>query len=348
MFPAQTTDTARRLNVMDESILSAIGNTPLVRLMRVFKDEPFRLYAKLESLNPGGSTKDRPAKSIILQALASGEIGPDTVVVESSSGNMGIGLAQVCSYLGLRLICVVDPKITAQNTRLLQAYGAEIDYVSEPDPRTGEYLQARIDRVRELRETLEDSFWPNQYANTGNARAHHQTMHEIAAALDGKVDYLFCATSTCGTLRGCAEYIRDHQMTTKIFAVDAVGSVIFGGQNQKRLIPGHGAAVRPELYQSNLIDRCIHINDLDCVVGCRRLARREAILAGGSSGAVLMAVERVKGELPAGATCVAIFPDRGERYLDTIYSDSWVTEHFPEVSIIRGEMESRECATVIS
>ncbi len=333
---------------MDEGILSAVGNTPLVRLTKVFKDKPFRLYAKLESLNPGGSTKDRPAKSIIMQARASGEIGPGTVVVESSSGNMGIGLAQVCSYLGLRFICVVDPKITTQNTRLLRAYGAEIDCVTEPDPQTGEYLQARINRVRELRATLEDSFWPNQYANTGNARAHHQTMREIAEALGGKVDYLFCATSTCGTLRGCAEYKRDHQLSTKIIAVDAIGSVIFGGESQKRLIPGHGAAVRPALFQSNLIDRSVHISDLDCVVGCRRLAQREAILAGGSSGAVLMAVERLKDELPADATCVAIFPDRGERYLDTIYSDTWVAQHFPEVSVTRGEVGRRECAMATS
>lgn len=333
---------------MNEGILSAVGNTPLVRLTKVFKDDPFRLYAKLESLNPGGSTKDRPAKSIIMQALASGEIRPDTVVVESSSGNMGIGLAQVCSYLGLRFICVVDPKITTQNTRLLRAYGAEIDCVTEPDPLTGEYLQARINRVRELRDTLEDSFWPNQYANTGNAWAHRQTMREIAEALDGQVDYLFCATSTCGTLRGCAEYKRDQQLQTKIVAVDAVGSVIFGGQSQKRLIPGHGAAVRPELYQSNLIDRCVHISDLDCVVGCRRLAQREAILAGGSSGAVLMAVERMKDELPAGATCVAILPDRGERYLDTIYSDAWVTEHFPDAAIAGVEVGRRECAMATS
>lgn len=333
---------------MMESILSAIGNTPLVRLTKIFKDAPFELYAKLESLNPGGSMKDRPAVSIIKRAMDAGEIRPGTVVIESSSGNMGIGLAQVCAYLGLRFICVVDPKITPQNIRLLKAYGAEIDFVTEPDPVTGEYLKARIERVQTLRHSIENNFWTNQYGNTDNSSSHHQTMNEIVRDLDGKVDYLFCATSTCGTLRGCAEYIRQHNLATRIFAVDAVGSVIFAGQNQKRLIPGHGASVRPELYQDDLIDSCIHITDVDCVIGCRRLIHYEAILAGGSSGAVLMAVGQVKDKLPPGSTCVAIFPDRGERYLDTIYSDSWVTSHFGDISSLFGKREMPECMMATS
>jgi cysteine synthase A len=111
-----------------------------------------------------------------------------------------------------------------------------------------------------------------------------------------------------------------------------VGSVIFGGVNTKRLIPGHGAAIRPQLFQPNLAERCIHITDLECVIGCHRLIRNEAILAGGSSGAVLMAIEQVQHEIPAGAMCVAIFPDRGERYLDTIYSESWVKKNFGDIT----------------
>lgn len=319
--------------MIDEGILSTVGNTPLVRLTRVFKDSQFEFYAKLEGLNPGGSAKDRPAVNILEEAMETGAVRPGTVIVESSSGNLGIGLAQACRYFGLRFICVVDPKTTQQNIRILKAYGAEIDFVSEPDPATGEFLDARINRVRTLTRTLEDSFWPNQYANLSNAGAHYKTtMREIAATLYGEVDYLFCATSTCGTIRGCAEYALDHDLRTKIFAVDAVGSVIFGGKSGKRLLPGHGAGRRPELYQPNLADECIHVTDLDCVVGCRRLVHSEAILAGGSSGGVLMAVDKVKHRISRGATCVAIFHDRGERYLDTIYSDDWVAEHFGDVS----------------
>jgi cysteine synthase A len=285
----------------------------------------------LEALNPGGSTKDRPAFSIIENALLTGAILPGTTVIESSSGNMGIGLAQVCSRFGLRLICVVDPKTTRQNLSLLKAYGAEVDLVTEPDPATGDYLQARMNRVQKLLADIKNSFWPNQYANEYNPIAHHRTMQEIMTALDGKIDYLFCAVSTCGTLRGCAEYVKSHNLRTKIIGVDAVGSVIFSGPRAKRLIPGHGAAVKPRLFREDLADHCIHVTDLDCVVGCRRLAREEAILAGGSSGAILMAIERIKHEIFKGAACAAIFPDRGERYLDTIYSDGWVREHFGDV-----------------
>src|SRR5262249_1683757 len=186
----------------------------------------------------------------IKEGMEAGEIEPRTVIIESTSGNLGIGLAQACRYLGLRFICVVDPKTTTQNIRILKAYGAEIDLVSEPDSVTGEFLQARIDRVQFLLQTIENSFWTNQYANLSNAHAHYQTtMQEIATELDGRIDYLFVATSTCGTLRGCADYVRDHHLGTKIFAVDAHGSVIFGGRPAKRLIPGHGAARRPELFQ---------------------------------------------------------------------------------------------------
>ena len=317
---------------MNEGILSAIGNTPLIRLGNIFPEHSIRLFAKLEGLNPGGSIKDRPAINIIKHGIRTGHINPETTIIESSSGNMGIGLAQICSYLGLRFICVVDMKTTKQNIRLLETYGAEVDVIDVPDLITREYLPARIQRVRELQTIIKNSFCPNQYANRGNSEAHHQTMHEIVMALNGEVDYLFCATSTCGTMRGCAEYIRQHNLRTKLYAVDAIGSVIFGSRKAKRLIPGHGAAVIPELFDADLVDRVVHVSDLDCVVGCRRLVGTEAILAGGSSGAVLMAVEQILEQLPDGATCAMIFPDRGERYLDTIYSDDWVSQHFGDVS----------------
>jgi cysteine synthase A len=319
-----------------ESILTAIGGTPLIRLNRLFGPLHFRLYAKLEFMNPGGSSKDRPALAIMKAGMESGAITPETVVVESSSGNMAISLAKICSYLGLRFICVIDPKTTEQNIRIMKAYGAEIDRVTEPDPDTGEYLPARIRRVRTLLESVGNAFWPNQYANVNNPLAHAQTtMREIASRLDHELDYLFCGVSTGGTIRGCAEYVKEHGMNTKIVAVDAEGSVLFGGPRKKRLLPGLGAAVVPALFRHDLIDRFIHVSDLDCVIGCRTLVREEAILAGASSGGVIMAVRSFLEHIPAGASCVVILPDRGERYLDTVYSDDWVREHFGDVDPLR-------------
>jgi len=318
--------------VANEGVLSAVGNTPLVELKRFIAGARFRLYAKLEGLNPGGSMKDRPAMRMIEQGLRSGFINSGAVIIESSSGNMGIGLAQVCSYYGLQFICVVDPKTTQQNIRLLQVYGAEIDLIAEPDPETGEFLKARIDRVKSLLESIKNSFWPNQYANENNSDAHHQTMDEIVSAMGRKVDYLFCTVSTCGTLRGCSEYVRKHKLNTKVIAVDAKGSVIFNSEKTKRLIPGHGAAVRPQLFRDDIASECIYVTDLDSVIGCRRLVRREAILAGGSSGAALMGVHHYQDRIQSGSNCAVILPDRGERYLDTIYSDLWVKENFGDIS----------------
>lgn len=333
-----------------DGILSTIGNTPLVLLRQLLPSARFRLFAKLEALNPGGSIKDRPALLILQEAFRSQKVGPGTVVVESSSGNMGIGLAQACRYHGLRFICVVDSRTSEQNLRVLRAYGAEIDIVTEPDPVSGELLQARLNRVQSLLRELKDAFWPNQYANRNNPGAHyHTTMHEVATALAGKVDILFVATSTCGTIRGCAEYIRDHGLSTRVVAVDALGSLIFSSQRAKRMIPGLGAGLQPPLYEPSLIDQFLLMTDLDCIAGCRLLMAREAILAGGSSGAIIAAVERLQDQIPPGANCVVILPDRGERYLETIYSDAWVKEHFGDVEHLWQDQErDQECVTTAS
>jgi N-(2-amino-2-carboxyethyl)-L-glutamate synthase len=328
-----------------DGILSAIGDTPLIRLHRLMPEARFQLFGKLEALNPGGSMKDRPALAILQDAMRSGAIGPDTVVIESSSGNMGVGLAQACRYHGLRFLCVVDIKTSPLNLRVLRAYGAEIDMVREPDPESGEFLQARLNRVRELQGAIGNSFWPNQYANLQNPASHYSTtMHEIAVALDGKVDFLFVATSTCGTVRGCVEYVRQFGLGTQVIAVDAFGSLIFSDVKAKRMVPGLGAGLRPPLCESLAIDECVHVTDADCVAGCRRLVSREAILAGGSSGGVLAAVEKLQERIPDGATCVAILPDRGERYLDTLFDDDWVREHVGDIEHLwREPVERTKC-----
>ncbi|MEU9782991.1 2,3-diaminopropionate biosynthesis protein SbnA [Streptomyces phaeochromogenes] len=314
-------------------ILDTIGDTPLLEFERIFTDAPFRVLAKMESFNPGGSIKDRTALNMLLGKIRKGELDPArSVVVESSSGNLGVGLAQICRYYGLRFICVVDGRTTARNIAVLRALQCEVEIVEQPDPVTGEFLPARLARVRELLATIPHAYWPNQYGNLRNPGAHQQTMREIDTALDGKVDYLFCAVGTFGTLRGCAEYVHEHDLGTTIVGVDAVGSVIFGGPPAPRLIPGHGASVRPELLDLALVDEVVHITDLESVAACRRLVGREAVLVGGSSGAVVAALHKMADTIEPGSNCVLIFPDGGDRYLDTVYSDDWVTAKFGEVA----------------
>jgi len=313
--------------MIHDSVVDAIGGTPLIRLSRAVPDLPFAIYGKMEAFNPGGSAKDRPAARMLRAGIARGEIGPHTTVVESSSGNMAIGLAQACACLGLRLICVIDPKATPQHRKLLAAYGAIIDVVKPADD---DFLAARIARVKEIVSQHGDVFWPNQYANLENARSHRQTAGEIFDDLTP--DYLFCATSTCGTLRGCSDYIAERDLETKLIAVDAIGSAIFGDSRRPRLIPGHGASLRPPLVEGAEVRKVVHISDLDCVVGCRRLVTREGLLVGGSAGGVISAVERMKDSIAPGSVCVAILADSGERYVDTIYSDTWVTQHFGDVA----------------
>ncbi|MFJ6938961.1 2,3-diaminopropionate biosynthesis protein SbnA [Streptomyces sp. NPDC101132] len=317
-----------------KGILSAVGGTPLVELDRVVPGFTSRVFAKIERFNPGGSIKDRAALSMVLGRIGTGELIPGrSTVVESSSGNLAIGLAQLCAYFDLRLIVVVDARTTEQNIGILHAYGAEVEVVTEPDPVTGELLPMRLRRVAELLSTIPHAFWPDQYANPRNRLAHETTMREIAEALDGRVDQLILAAGTSGTLGGCAEYIRRTGMTTTVNAVDAVGSVLFDSPVAcTRLIPGHGASVRPPLLRRGDADRVVHVTDLDCVVGCRRLVRREAILAGGSSGGVVAALERLAPAIEPGSNVVLVLPDGGDRYLDTIYNDSWVRGHFGEVS----------------
>ncbi|MFN7960154.1 MAG: 2,3-diaminopropionate biosynthesis protein SbnA [Thermoanaerobaculia bacterium] len=318
------------------SILEAVGETPLIHLRRRFAGARARVLAKIEGLNPGGSSKDRPALRIVEEALARGELKPGSVVVESSSGNMGIGLAQACRYHGLRLICVVDPKASRTNIAILRAYGAEVDAIREPDPETGEYLQARLHRVQEILAADPAAFWPNQYGNRHNAREHYETTMEEILRVVPAPDYLFIPTSTCGTLAGCAQKVRELGLSTRVVAVDAVGSLIFDHQRCQRLLPGLGASLRPPLCPIELVDEVSLMSDLDAVRGCRRLLADEAIFAGASSGAVVSAIERALPEIAPGSEVVGILPDRGERYLDTVFSDSWTREHFGDAAFENG------------
>ncbi|MEK8019862.1 MAG: 2,3-diaminopropionate biosynthesis protein SbnA [Candidatus Parabeggiatoa sp.] len=313
-----------------QGILSAIGNTPLIKLSNLFDKTSINFFAKLESVNPGGSIKDRTALNMLENAIENGKINKNTTVIESTSGNLGIGLAQVCAYHKLKFICIVDPKANPQNINIIKAYGGKIDYVSEQDHKTGEFLQARLKRAEMLCHKNPDVFWINQYSNIDNPLAHHETMREILEQLNEQVDYLFCAVSTCGTIRGCAEYIRKRKLNTQIFAVDVKGSKIFDNEEATRRFPGMGAGVRTIHCDDGLINGYIIVSDQNCIKCCHNIVAKEGILSGASSGGVVAAVEAMQNRMKSDSTCVMIFPDRGDRYLNTLYSEEWIKQNFGE------------------
>jgi 2,3-diaminopropionate biosynthesis protein SbnA len=308
------------------SIIGCIGHTPLVYLRRLFPQKGLDVIAKLEFLNPGGSVKDRTARFIVEQGLKDGKIHSETHLIESTSGNFGIALAMVSRVYGLSFTCVVDPKISPTNLRILRHLGANIEMVQEPDAQGG-YLQTRIRRVHELCQAIPQSFWINQYANNLNWQAHYyDTGSEIIADLDDPIDCFVIALSTTGTILGLARRIRQDFPQVRIIAVDAVGSVIFGSPPGPRELPGIGASRVPELLRTDEIDEVIYVNDWESVQGCRALMTHEGIFAGGSSESVIAGILKLLPTFPSSYRVFTLLPDRGERYLDLVYDDDWVSQ----------------------
>ena len=309
--------------MVHQSIVDCIGRTPLVYLRRLFPARGVDVIAKLELLNPGGSVKDRPARYIVEQGLRDGTIRPDTELIESSSGNFGIALAMVARAYNLGFTCVVDPHISLANLRMLGYFGARIEMVEQPDPH-GSFLETRIRRVHELSAQLPSGYWINQYANQLNWQAHYDlTAAEIIADLDAPIDCLVVAVSTTGTILGLARRLRRSYPALRVVAVDAAGSVIFGGPSAPRALPGIGANRVPELLNPDEIDQVVYVNDREALHGCRELVAREGIFAGGSSGAVVAAISRLLPSLVPPCRVLTLLPDRGERYLDTVYDHAW-------------------------
>jgi N-(2-amino-2-carboxyethyl)-L-glutamate synthase len=316
--------------MVSASIIECIGGTPLVRLRRLFPDGP-EVYAKLELLNPGGSVKDRPARYIIERGIRDGTIAPGATVIESSSGNFGIALAMAARIYELDFVCVVDPRTAPLNLRILDQLGARVEMVTEPDPYGG-YLHTRLARVQELLAEIPGAYWIDQYANELNTRCHYDGIgSEVVEALgEQQIDVFVAAVSTTATLMGASRRIRDAWPDVRTIAVDAAGSVIFGTPPAKRDLPGIGSSRRPELLVEEEVDDVVYVDDYDSARGCRELLRGEGILAGGSSGAVIAAVQRIAPELRKGARVVTLLPDRGERYMDIVYDDAWYEAHRTE------------------
>jgi cysteine synthase A len=291
-------------------------------------------YLKLEATNPAGSVKLKTALGLIEDLEARGLIKEDTILIESSSGNLGVALSMISAERGLNFTCVVDPNTSAHNIKIMKAFGANVVLVNKHDANGG-YLGTRIAYVREAIERDKRFIWLNQYENPNNPLVHaRMTARSIAESFE-RLDYLFVGAGTTGTLMGCVQYFRKHRPETKIIAVDSVGSVTFGKPPGKRYIPGLGSSQRPPIFDPTGIFSLEVIPEADAVAMCRHLARTNGLLAGGSTGTVVAGVYAWRDRLPEDAVVVAISPDFGERYLDTVYDDDWAGRHFGENSLTK-------------
>ena len=282
---------------------------------------------KCESFNFAGSVKLKAAVTMVTAAEESGLLTPDSVIIESSSGNLGVALSVVTASKGYDFVCVTDPRSSVQNRRQIEATGGRVVMVTEPDANHG-YLASRLRVVRELCASNPRFVWLNQYTNANNWRAHYQSTAPAIVRRCPELDVLFVGAGTTGTLMGCAYYLRDIGHPAQVVAVDSVGSVTFGGPAESRFIPGLGTSRRPELVDESVLDGVIHVEEADAIRMCRTLARA-GFLFGGSTGTVLAGATRWL-DAAGGSrhNAVAISPDLGERYLDTVYDDAWVAEHY--------------------
>lgn len=310
------------------NIVDLVGNTPLVRLTPdLYKN--VSLYAKLEGYNPSGSVKDRPAAYILQTALSSKSISKDTHIIESSSGNFAIALSLFAKKLGLTFTCVIDPHINPMNEFIIRSMGTQVIKVDKPDENGG-YLLERIKTVKAYIKKHKNTYWVNQYANPLNAKAYYVTLAEELLQDLPKIDYVFIAVSSGGTITGVSQKIKEKSPKTKIIAVDVEGSVIFNHPPHKRHIPGMGSSMVPAILKNAHIDDVVMVDEVATIRSCNELLSTYSLFVGGSSGSVFTAVKKYlqqqKKSQPI--TAVMIFADRGERYQNTIYNPLWVQENF--------------------
>ncbi len=302
------------MSAVFEDITAAVGFTPLVSINRLGSDKAV-ILAKLESYNPCGSLKDRIAKSMIRAAEKKGLIKPDTVLIEPTSGNTGIGLACICAARGYRLILTMPDSMSMERRKLLKLFGAEIIFTPAHSGMAG-----AVKKAQQLADKDPNLLMLQQFSNPANPQIHRETTAvEIWNDTDGQIDILVVGVGTGGTLTGCGEVLKERNSDLKVVAVEPENSpVLSGGRPGLHKIQGIGAGFVPEVLNVDLIDEVVQVSNEDSLETTRQLAAREGILAGISSGAALWAaIEISRREENRGKTIVVILPDTGERYIST-------------------------------
>ncbi|MET0341777.1 MAG: cystathionine beta-synthase [Polyangiales bacterium] len=310
-----------------DSILSAVGNTPLVRLGRIGRDLPCELLGKCEFMNPGGSVKDRIGVRMLLDAEREGRIKPGDTLIEPTSGNTGIGLALAAAVRGYRVIITMPEKMSQEKQVVLEALGAEI--IRTPTEAAWDAPDSHIGVARRLKEVIPGSHILDQYANPSNPLAHEEgTAAEILAQCDGKLDALVMTAGTGGTITGVARAIKRALPNAKIIGVDPEGSIRAGpGEIRSYKVEGIGYDFSPDVLDRDRVDRWVKSNDRDSFRVARRLIRQEGLLVGGSSGAAAWAALAVAKDMQPGQRVVVILPDSIRNYLSKFVSDAWMRQH---------------------
>ncbi len=307
-----------------ESVLDLIGNTPMVQLPRVGAGLPCPVVAKLETTNPGGSSKDRPAVTMIDEAEKAGLLKPGGTIVEPTSGNTGVGLAIVAAQRGYKCIFVMTDKVSSEKVSLLEAYGARVVVcpvaVAPDDPRS--YYSTAERLVNEV----PDAYRPDQYHNQANPQAHYEsTGPEIWQQTRGRVTHFVAGAGTGGTITGVGRFLKEQSPTVQIIAADPTNSVFSGGDGRPYLVEGVGEDFWPDTYDPEVVDSAIAISDADSFAMAHRVTKEEGILIGGSGGTAVAAALRVAEGLTADDLVVVLIPDSGRGYLSKVFDKNWMS-----------------------